>query len=147
MNDRLTRGAAAGALGGLWVVGWTLVSFYVLHFARATWTDTMSRLVAGHPIRSAGDWVVAVSMVLLFDALLGALYVRFVVPERSGDYLWRAGLFGWAVWFLLMALGTFYKIPPLDWQTALSNWVAVLGWGAVTGWLVERWDRLAEKER
>ena len=55
-----------------------------------------------------------------------------------------------SAWFLIYSLGSFYKIPTLDkavWQTAVSNWVAVIGWGIILGWLTGRWDDLEAQER
>lgn len=150
MKDRLVRGASAGAVGGVWILGWNLFSVYVLHFAKATWTDALSQLVVSHTAKSAGDWVVAIGLLFLFNAVLGALFARYVIPERDGNYVLRAIGFGLAAWFVLMSIGTLYKIPLLSklvWQTAVSNWVAVIGWGILTGWLLGRWDDLAAEAR
>jgi hypothetical protein len=56
------------------------------------------------------DYVVAVGFLFIWNAFLGVVYIRFVIPERDGSYLGRAIGFGLISWFILYALGTVFKI-------------------------------------
>lgn len=143
MRDRLLRGGLAGVIGTIWLLPWNLFSHYILHFAKTTWLDAMANLELGHPIKNAMDYVAAIGLLLLWNGILGGIYVRFIVTKQEGNYIGRGIAFGLASWFILEAFGSFYRIPSLDkiaWQTAFSNWFGVSGFGLILGWLTKRWD-------
>ena len=144
------RGALAGAIGCIWIFAWNQFSYSLLHFAKTLWTDALSQLVMGHQAKNTMDFIVAVVLLFIWNGFLGGIYTRFVIPERDGSYIGRAILLGLIAWFLIFTFGTFYKIPTLYkgvWQTAVSNWVAVIGWGIILGWLTGRWDNLEAEKR
>ena len=70
------------------------ISHSLLHFAKTTWTDSLSQLVMGHPVKSTMDFIVAVVLLFMWNGFLGAVYTRLMIPERDGSYIGRAILFG-----------------------------------------------------
>ena len=150
LKDRVLRGALAGIIGCLWLFAWNQASHSLLHFVKTLWTDALSQLVMGHQVKSTMNFIVAVVLLFMWNGFLGGIYTRIIIPERDGSYIGRAVLFGLIAWFFIYTFGTFYKIPTLDkgvWQTAISNWVAVIGWGIILGWLTRRWDDLEAEEK
>ena len=150
MRDRLIRGVLSGLIACLWIEAWNNVSYYLLHFAKVTWTQSLNQLVMGHSINSTMDFIVSHALLFFWNGFLGAIYVRSIIPERDGNYILRGIFFGLAAWFAIYSLGTLYKIPTLDvvaWQTALSNWITVTMWGIIVGWLTGRWDDLEAEKR
>lgn len=150
MNDRLIRGGLAGVAGMLWLTPWNLFSYYILHFAKASWGDMMSQLVVGHPQRTVLDFIVGFVLMVVFNGILGVLFVRFVVPERDGNYVLRAIAYAYAAWLVLFAFGTTFRIPRLinvHPLTTISNWIAVTGWAIIMGWLTGRWDSIEAREK
>lgn len=145
IKDRLLRGALAGVLGGLVLLTWNLFSNYILHFAKKTWLEALNQLIMGHSLKEAMDYVVAFGLLCIWNAFLGAIYVRLVIPDREGSYLGRAIGFGLISWFIFYALGTMFKIQGLHevaWQTALSNWIAIAFFGIVLGCLKLRQEKV-----
>jgi hypothetical protein len=144
-KDRLLRGALAGLIGGLWLIGWNLFSYYLLHFAKSTWAEAMSQLILGHGVENAIDFIISISFQCIWNAFIGVIFVRLVVPEKKGCYLGRAIGLQFIIWFFLEAIGTMYHIKSLDyvlWQTVLSNWVGITGFGIILGCLTKKWDKL-----
>jgi hypothetical protein len=143
-EDRLLRGALAGLIGGIWLIGWNLVSKFLLYFAKMTWVESMSQLIMGHEVENAMDFIVSIGFQCIWNGFIGILFVRFVVREKEGSYLGRAIGLLFITWFLLEAIGTMYHIKTLDlvqWQTVLSNWVGITGFGIILGWLLKKWDK------
>ncbi len=145
MQDRILRGALAGVIGCVWLFAFNFFSHWILHFARTSWVESMSHLVLSHAPKGTMEFIAGTIILFMWNGFMGMLYTWLVIPERDGNYIGRAILFGLAAWFAIFVLGTFYKIPTLDkapWQTAFSNWIAIGGWGVIVGWLTERWDDL-----
>ena len=149
-KDRLIRGAVAGVIAALYHLIWNLSSQYLFHFARVTWFESMSQVIAGHSITSTMDFIVSTGYLLIWNGFLGALFIRFVIPDRDGSYIGRAIGFSFIAWFFLQAIGTMHHVKTLDnvaWQTILSNWIDVIIFGVVLGRLTQKWDQREAKKR
>lgn len=142
-KDRLLRGALAGIIASLFMLAWNLFSYYILHFAKVTWLESLSQLVLGQPPKDISDFLAAFGSLIIWNGFLGGFFVSFIIPERSGSYLGRAVCFGYVIWFFLYSLGTLYKIETLHIAspvTVFSNWIAVMIYGIVLGWITKWWD-------
>jgi len=142
-KDRLLRGALAGIISSLFMLAWNLFSYYILHFAKVTWLESLSQLVLGQPPKDILDFLAAFGSLIIWNGFLGGFFVSFIIPERSGSYLGRAVCFGYVIWFFLYSLGTLYKIETFHIAspvTVFSNWIAVMIYGIVLGWITKWWD-------
>jgi hypothetical protein len=148
IKDRLLRGALAGIISGILLISLNLSSLYLFHFAKTIWTETMAQLIMGHGIDNIMDFIVAVGFQCIWNGFVGVLFVRFVIPKKEGNYLGRSIGLIFMVWFFLEAIGTMYHIKTLDlvqWQTVISNWVGIIVFGIILGWLTKKWDELEWK--
>ena len=148
-KDRLIRGALAGIIGGLLLIGSNFFSQYLLHFAKTNWSESMSQLIMGHGVKNAMDLIVSICFECIWNSFLGVLFVRLVIPEKEGSYLGRALGLNFIAWFFLQAIGTMYHIKTIDlvqWQTVISNWIGITIFGITMAWLTKKWDKLEAKE-
>jgi hypothetical protein len=138
------RGALAGAIGQIWVFAINNGSFYLLHFAKNKWLDTISNLMWGHPTRNGIEWAIALTVQWVLASLLGLVYARVVLPEPgSGNYIGRGVGMGLAAYLVLTAIGTIYRVPHAYydvWSNVATRLIAVVGYGVIVGWLMRRWD-------
>lgn len=149
-KDRLLRGALAGIIASLFMLTWNFFSRYIVHFAKQTWLESLSQLVLGHSPKDIMDFIAAFGSFIIWNGFIGAIFVRFVVPDRDGSYLGRAVGYGFIWWFFLYTIGTMYKITTLNIVASLtvfSNWISVMIFGIVLGWLSKRWDVLEAEKR
>lgn len=146
MQDRITRGTLAGLLAGLWIVLVNLSSYHLFHFAKARWTDMLSQLVFGRPVKTPLDFAFGLFCFFIFVGTMGAVYARLILPKPgTGSYYFRAVGWGLFVWVFTLSLGTAYRIPQM-WviapETGLTNIVSLVGWGLLLAFIMERWDRI-----
>lgn len=149
-KDRLLRGALAGIIASLCMIAWNLFSYYILHFAKHTWLESLSQLVLGQPSKDILDFIAAFGSLIIWNGFLGGIFVSFIIPQRSGSYLGRAVGFGFIIWFFLYTIGTLYKIKTLDIvasQTVFSNWISITIYGIVLGWITKWWDAHEAEKR
>lgn len=145
MRDRLIRGAVAGVVGAVLALGVSAPSYFLLHFERQYWVESVFGLVLGHEIRSLPEWLFAYFLYFLWAGWIGALFVLLTLPQPGrGDYYLRALGHAFIGWLVTYMLGTLYRVPMLQvvaWQTGVSNILTLTVWGFVLGMLTKRWDR------
>jgi hypothetical protein len=142
-NDRLIRGALAGMISALSLLPWNLISYYLLNFAKHTWLELVFLLPMGSSPQGVMDYVASVVIFIIWNGFLGAIFVQNVMPDKEGCYIARSIGFSYICWFIFYSIGTLYRIGQLhaiEWQTALSNWIAVFIFGILLGWLTKCWD-------
>lgn len=144
MHDRLVRGTLAGLIGGLFIILVNTSSYYLLRFGKAIWVHMLSQLVFGHRAGIAIEYIMGFVLIAVMAGGLGYIYAWFFVPKPdAGNYIFRGVALGIGFWLVAFSLGTLFRVPEMyniAWETALTNLVAVIGWGLITGYLVKRWD-------
>ncbi len=144
-KDRMMRGALAGVIASFSILIWNLFSDYYLHFAKKTWLEALCNLVMGHSIENRIDFIIAICLLLIWNGFLGVIFVKKVIPKQDGSYIGRAITYNFIVWFILYSIGTMFKINSFHtvaWQTVISNWIGLIFYGIILGWLTKRWDEL-----
>lgn len=146
MDDRLFRGALAGAIGDLPCAIINYVSKDVLHYGKQSWIEMLSYLVFGRPVVTATDWAVATGLSFVVGGTLGALYAWFIMPKPgAGRYYFRGLAFGIDFMFLTYLMANLFKVSTVTaiaLETVITTVLAAIAWGLVTAYLMKRWDRV-----
>ena len=102
-----------------------------------------------HSLKETMDFIVGVILIFILNGILGGIFVQYVIPKKDGSYLGRALGYSFTTWFFLEAIGSMYHIKTLDivaWQNIISEWIGIVIFAVILGWLTKKWDKLETKK-
>lgn len=123
------------------------VSVHVLHFSKAPLYDYIASLSLGHPARGAMEVFISQLAHFVWLGILGSLFAFLTPYVTSRNYLFRGWLYATTTWLVLLAMGSFFRIPFLwktAWETIASNLVTASVWGLSLASVLERMATRAE---
>ncbi len=126
MQDKIIAGSLAGIIGAILqdmygflvkVIGLTDRGF--IDFARAV---ILSNINGG-----ALETVLALIAHLIWNSMLAILFT-YLIPNTSGSYYYfKALLYGLALWFIIQAIGTLFRLPMFFHIPASAAMLTLLG--------------------
>jgi hypothetical protein len=110
MKDRVIAGALAGVIGAvLQDIYGCLIKFFGL-------TDRgfidFARAVILYNVTDGGiETLLALIAHIIWDLLLGILFVYIIQGTSSSHYYLKALIYGLSLWFIIQAVGTLFRLP------------------------------------
>lgn len=136
MRDRFIQGLIAGVVGWAPQAAFTL-TMYGFRLTKLRFLDFAGVLAYGHHPRGFWDSLLAELVVLIMQAVFGAIFA-LLVKVISSEYLTiKGGLWGGVSWFIIYSLVTLYRVRdlfPITPGTAAVNMVGSLIYGVAMGW-------------
>lgn len=142
-EDRLIGGAIAGAIGGIFqniygttVKGLGLTDRAFLDFAAVVATFKVHKGIVGYLVTSLFHTI--------FCALLGVIFV-YLIKLTSSKYYWVKTIgFGLSLWFVLLSVGTIFRLPlfkDIPIRATISTLIGALIYAVVLGWVLQYFER------
>lgn len=132
MEDRLTRGFAAGLIGGIVTNGFSLLAG-ALGWTTVRTADLIALVVYAHtPPFTSGEIAFAIFGHLIVSGILGVGFA-YLVPRIANSNLGLKGMvFSGAVWYIVYSITTLFDLPgtvPTPLNTAITDGVAAVIFG------------------
>jgi Zn-dependent protease with chaperone function len=144
--DRFVRGFIIGVATSAVKDVLSYISYYVLHFTKATYGHLMAVYLLGRSPRTTFELIFSQIAELGIEGAVGVVFIYYAYRTKNKKNLWLKGIFfAFAVYFLTYVFGTFFRLPLIGRpaiETAVSNFIttAIFGvlMGAVTYWWGKR---------
>lgn len=131
MDDRFTRGLAAGFIGWMPTVIFNLISFH-LNFSKLRFLDFAAVFIYGHKPHGTLETMFASLAVMAFMSVLG-IFFAFLIKDIGSAHLWLKGwIYGNTIWFSIYAITLLFKVTEIETislPSAFSNFLASSIWG------------------
>lgn len=144
VRDRLTRGFAAGLLGGIAMNITNLTSFYILNWTDVRFLDWAAVLLYGHRPANFLETAFALGGQLFFAGLVGIIFAHLLPKVTSGHYLLKGWIYGLFIWFSTFSLAIMFRLPTLatiGFDTASSTLIGASVYGLVLAEAMRRLDQ------
>lgn len=143
MKDRLVAGALAGAVAALVQDAYGL-TVKALGITDRIFTDFAAVMIMFKPEKGALGFLVGLIAHVIVGIIFGIVFAYIILKTSSNYFLLKGLCYGLILWFLLLGLGTMWRLPlftVVPPKPALVIFVGALLYGLVTAYILKLLDQ------
>lgn len=147
IDDRVTRGVIAGIAGA---VVQDIYSYAIRIFGLADriYMDYARAMILYKPYKGLLASIVSFLGHMMADILFAVVFVYIINKTSSRYYLFKGLVYGGIIWYLLIGLGTLFRLPVFTVappKTAFALFIGALIYGLVISYVLKLLEVRGEK--
>lgn len=141
-KDVFSRGFFAGAIAGIAMLAWSLLSGAILQIPHLRNVDWMAIMIFGHaPAFEVIETGIAMLGNIFFCGILGIGFAYILPLIKNENIYFKGWVFSLSVWFTAYVISTMYKIEgtlPTSIETTILNAVGATVYGFTLAYATKR---------